>query len=95
MVHHSDREYVQHLVKSLETFLHGETYSYFNRDVLKNRLPLPPNECRYIFGCSLESKLASGQCFIRYQVLDEDGQPKEKPEFRTVVGPVVVTKNPW
>lgn len=68
---------------------------YFYRDVLKNRLPLPANECRYIFGCSLESRLAPGQCFVRYQVLDEHGKPKEQPEYQTVVGPVVVTKNPW
>jgi len=62
---------------------------------MKNRLPLPPNECRYIFGCSLESKLKPGQCFIRYRVLNEYGLSTEIPEFRTVIGPVVVTKNPW
>jgi RNA dependent RNA polymerase len=67
----------------------------FDRDVLKNRLPVPANDCRYIFGCALESKLQEGQCFIRYQVLDERGKRKEKLEYQTVVGPVVVTKNPW
>ena len=51
---------------------------------MKNRLPLPPNECRYIFGCSLESKLKPEQCFIRYRVLSEHGLSTEIP--------VVVTK---
>ncbi|CAF4060399.1 unnamed protein product [Rotaria sordida] len=52
------------------------------------------NECRYMFGCTLESKLESGQCFIRYQVVDDDGKPLKNPEFKTVVGPVIITKNP-
>jgi hypothetical protein len=53
------------------------------------------NECRYIFGCTLESELKSGQCFIRYQIVDDEGKPKETPEFQTIIGPVIVTKNPW
>ncbi len=53
------------------------------------------NECRYMFGCGLESKLKPGQCFIRYQVVGDDGKPREKPEFKTVVGEIIVTKNPW
>jgi len=53
------------------------------------------NECRYIFGCALESKLEPGQCFIRYQTVGDDGKPLENPEFKTFVGQVIVTKNPW
>jgi hypothetical protein len=53
------------------------------------------NECRYIFGCALESKLQPGQCFIRYQIIGDDGKPLEKPQFKTGVGQVIVTKNPW
>jgi hypothetical protein len=68
---------------------------FFHRDLLKNKLPLPVNECRYMFGCALESKLAPGQCFIRYQVVGDDGKPRDTPEFKTVVGEVIVTKNPW
>ncbi|CAF1146461.1 unnamed protein product [Rotaria sordida] len=64
------------------------------QDLFKNKLPLPMNECRYMFGCTLESKLESGQCFIRYQVVDDDGKPLKNPEFKTVVGPVIITKNP-
>ncbi|CAF5062283.1 unnamed protein product, partial [Rotaria sp. Silwood1] len=64
------------------------------QDLLKNKLPLPVNECRYMFGCTLESKLKAGQCFIRYQVVDDDGKPLRKPEFKTVVGSVIITKNP-
>ncbi|CAF5149225.1 unnamed protein product, partial [Rotaria sp. Silwood1] len=30
------------------------------QDLLKNKLPLPVNECRYMFGCTLESKLKAG-----------------------------------
>ncbi|CAF4582441.1 unnamed protein product, partial [Rotaria sp. Silwood2] len=34
------------------------------------------------------------QCFIRYQVVDDNGKPLKNPEFKTVVGPVIITKNP-
>ncbi|CAM4813503.1 unnamed protein product [Rotaria magnacalcarata] len=62
--------------------------------LLKNKIPLPLNECRYMFGCALESTLEQGQCFIRYQILNDDGKPFEIPKFETVVGPVIITKNP-
>jgi hypothetical protein len=65
------------------------------RDLLKNKLPLPMNECRYMYGCALESRLEPGQCFIRYQVLDKDGKPFENPKFETVTGQIIVIKNPW
>jgi len=68
---------------------------FYYRDLLKNKLPLPVNECRYMFGCALESKLEPGQCFIRYQVLDDNGKPRKDQKFETVVGQVIVTKNPW
>jgi len=67
----------------------------FSRNLLKNKIPLPVNECRYIFGCALESRLKEGQCFIRYQVLNDKEESSEKPKFKTVLGPVIVTKNPW
>ncbi|CAF4720264.1 unnamed protein product [Rotaria sp. Silwood1] len=62
--------------------------------LLKNKLPLPVNECRYMFGCAFESGLEPGQCFIRYQIVDDDGKPLKEPRFETVVGRVIVTKNP-
>lgn len=48
-----------------------------------------------MFGCTLESKLKAGQCFIQYELLQDDGQKLENRTFKTVVGPVVITKNPW
>ncbi|CAF3141033.1 unnamed protein product [Rotaria sp. Silwood2] len=62
--------------------------------LLKNKLPLPVNECRYMFGCAFETVLEPGQCFIRYQSVDNDGKPLKEPRFETVVGRVIVTKNP-
>ncbi|CAF1034878.1 unnamed protein product [Rotaria sordida] len=64
------------------------------QDMLKNKIPLPMNECRYMFGCALESKLKSGQCYIRHQIVDDDGKPLKNPQFQTVVGPIIITKNP-
>ncbi|CAF1284234.1 unnamed protein product, partial [Didymodactylos carnosus] len=60
-------------------------------DIKKNKYPLPENECRYMFGCSLDSPLKPNQCFIRYEILDK-GQPTN--EFRCVTGKVIITKNP-
>ncbi|CAF1424261.1 unnamed protein product [Rotaria sp. Silwood1] len=65
-----------------------------SQDLLKNKIPMPVNECRYMFGCAIESSLEPGKCFIRYQVVDDDGQPLKTPRFETVVGRVIVTKNP-
>lgn len=62
---------------------------------MKNKIPLPVNECRYLFGCALESTLNEGQCFIRYQILQENGRPLNPPKFDCVRGRVIVTKNPW
>ncbi|CAF0997471.1 unnamed protein product [Adineta steineri] len=63
-------------------------------DLLKNKIPLPANECRLLFGCALESDLKPNQCFIRYQLLDSDEKPLKVPKFQTVTGQVIVTKNP-
>jgi hypothetical protein len=65
----------------------------FFRDLLKNKIPLPPNECRYMYGCAFESKLKQGTCFIRYQILNDKSLPN--PQFKCVEGRVIVTKNPW
>ncbi|CAF3170689.1 unnamed protein product [Rotaria sp. Silwood2] len=65
-----------------------------SQDLLKNKIPMPVNECRYMFGCAIESSLEPGKCFIRYQVVDDDGQLLKNPRFETVVGRVIVTKNP-
>lgn len=48
-----------------------------------------------MFGCAFESVLQAGQCFIRYEVLDKSGQQLKERQFKTVVGRVIVTKNPW
>lgn len=69
---------------------------FFHRALYKNKIPLPANDCRYMFGCALESKLEEGQCFIRYEVFDDNNEkPHQPPQFKTVIGPVIVTKNPW
>lgn len=64
-------------------------------DLLKNKIPLPANECRYIYGCASESPLKEGQCFIRYEILNDSGRPFAQPKFECVRGRVIVTKNPW
>jgi hypothetical protein len=67
----------------------------FFRALLKNKIPLPPNECRYMYGCAFQSRLKSGTCFIRYQVLNNNGKSLANPQFKCVQGRVIVTKNPW
>ena len=64
-------------------------------DLLKNRIPLPVNDCRFMYGCAFESQLKPGTCFIRYQILDENGKSLPNPQFKCVQGRVIVTKNPW
>ncbi|CAF1502437.1 unnamed protein product [Rotaria sp. Silwood1] len=49
------------------------------QDLWKNRIPLPVNECRYMFGCAFESSLRPGTCFIRYQVVNDSGETLKKP----------------
>ena len=53
----------------------------FSRNLLKNKIPLPVNECRYIFGCALESRLKEGQCFIRYQVKKNRQKNQSSKQF--------------
>jgi hypothetical protein len=53
------------------------------------------NECRYIYGCALESQLEEGQCFIRYEILNDHGKSFSNRKFECVRGRVIVTKNPW
>jgi hypothetical protein len=73
--------------------LKSSTFSF--SALLKNKIPLPVNECRFMYGCAFESKLKLGTCFIRYQVLNENGKPLANPRFECVQGRVIVTKNPW
>ncbi|CAF3120665.1 unnamed protein product [Rotaria socialis] len=75
-------------------FSRKPSHSNYSDDILKNKIPLPVNECRYIYGCALESQLQEGQCFIRYQILNENGKSCSKPKFECVRGRVIVTKNP-
>lgn len=63
--------------------------------LLKNKIPLPINEGRFMFGCAFENQLKAGTCFIRYQILREDGETSSEPQFASVQGRVIVTKNPW
>ncbi|CAF2924367.1 unnamed protein product [Rotaria sp. Silwood2] len=85
-----------------ETFLHFQKQWFDKKpsrfmnsdDLLKNKIPLPINECRYMYGCAFESRLKSGTCFFRYQVLNEHGKPLPNPQFQSVEGRVLVTKNP-
>jgi len=65
------------------------------RNLLKNKIPLPNNECRFMYGCAFESGLKAGTCFIRYEVLDENRKPLVNRQFKCVQGKVIVTKNPW
>lgn len=67
----------------------------FFRNLLDNKIPLPNNECRYMYGCAFESKLKAGTCFIRYEVLNEYGKSLTPQQFKCVEGRVIVTKNPW
>jgi len=71
------------------------SFLFVFRHLLKNKIPLPPNECRFMFGCAFESKLKQGTCFIRYQILTDDGKSLLNPQFKCVEGRVIVTKNPW
>lgn len=48
-----------------------------------------------MYGCAFESKLETGTCFIRYEVLNEHGKSFTPLQFKCVQGPVIVTKNPW
>ncbi len=76
-------------------FMKKPPCSFVFSNLLKNKIPLPVNECRYMYGCAFESSLKPGTCFIRYQVLDENGKPLLNPQFKSVKGRVIVTKNPW
>ncbi|UJR30133.1 hypothetical protein I4U23_017674 [Adineta vaga] len=68
--------------------------SNYSTDILKNKIPLPVNECRYIYGCTLESQLEEGQCFLRYEVLNSHGKSLTNRKFECVRGRIIVTKNP-
>ncbi|CAF1212000.1 unnamed protein product [Adineta ricciae] len=68
--------------------------SNYSDDLLKNKIPLPVNECRYIYGCALESQLQEGQCFLRYEVLNNYGKSFTNRKFECVRGRIIVTKNP-
>ncbi|CAF0799843.1 unnamed protein product [Didymodactylos carnosus] len=80
------RDYFSKIDASTNSYVRKQTIP----NVLKNQIPLPDNECRYMFGCSLESALQYGQCYIRYEVLDSDTTKK----YECVRGRVIVTKNP-
>lgn len=67
----------------------------FYSALLKNKIPLPADKGRYMFGCAFENNLQAGTCFIRYQILDENGDTLPEPQFTCVQGRVIVTKNPW
>ncbi|CAF4591949.1 unnamed protein product [Rotaria sp. Silwood1] len=63
---------------------------YLNaKDLLRcNKIPLPVDESRCLFGIADETKsLKEGQCFIQYQTMD-------KNFYKVVKGEVLVTKNP-
>ncbi|CAF1100761.1 unnamed protein product, partial [Adineta ricciae] len=87
---------------SNETFLRlqkkwfdNASSKYIHPDnLLKNKIPLPVNECRYMFGCAFETKLETGTCFIRYEVLDENEKSFPNRQYKSVEGKVIVTKNP-
>lgn len=65
------------------------------RHLLKNKIPMSVNECRFMFGCAFETKLEAGTCFIRYEVLDENKKSLPDRQYKSVEGKVIVTKNPW
>jgi hypothetical protein len=48
-----------------------------------------------MYGCAFENQLKPRTCFIRYQLLHDNGTPLPNPQFKCVQGPVIVTKNPW
>ncbi|UJR27363.1 hypothetical protein I4U23_008655 [Adineta vaga] len=54
----------------------------------RNRIPLPVDEARYLFGIADETNsLKEGQCFIQYQKMN-------RKTYEVVTGEVLVTKNP-
>jgi len=48
-----------------------------------------------MYGCAFESRLKAGTCFIRYQILNNNDKSLANPQFKSVEGRVIVTKNPW
>ncbi|CAF1641363.1 unnamed protein product, partial [Didymodactylos carnosus] len=79
-------------LKIQQRYFQSDDHTVSNDDIKKNKYPLPKNECRYMFGCSLKSPLKPGQCFIRYEILDDNRQQTNR--FACVQGRVIVTKNP-
>jgi hypothetical protein len=59
---------------------------YFSKDnLLKNRIPVPHNDGRNLFGIADETKeLEYGQCFIQYSLLES--KPNSQRRFRVVTG---------
>ncbi|CAF3845173.1 unnamed protein product [Rotaria sordida] len=65
-------------------------YLNVRENLLRNKIPLPINEARNMFGVAdVTGKLEYGQCFIQYQM-----KTKEKTTYKVVKGTVLVTKNP-
>ncbi|CAF0780750.1 unnamed protein product [Adineta steineri] len=63
---------------------------YINaKDLLRrNKIPLPVNEARCLFGIADEARsLKEGECFIQYQTMD-------RKSYKIVTGEVLITKNP-
>ncbi|CAF0876837.1 unnamed protein product [Adineta steineri] len=62
---------------------------YFLR---RNKIPLPLNEARNLFGIADETgKLKPGQCFIQYRNLENSSRSEK---YKVHEGSVIVTKNP-
>ncbi|CAF1087992.1 unnamed protein product [Didymodactylos carnosus] len=60
-------------------------------NLLRNKIPLPVNEARNLFGVADPTGLLKpGQCFIQYTVISK----AKKKTYKVVKGTVLVTKNP-
>jgi len=64
------REHTFHLILIL--FYFSCTYIYRKDLLRRNKIPLPVDEARCLFGIADETKsLKPGQCFIQYQTMDK------------------------
>ncbi|CAF1065628.1 unnamed protein product [Adineta steineri] len=69
------------------------SYSLSKDNLITNRIPIPPEDGRNLFGIADETgELKYGECFIQCSSLDAANNGQRK--FRVITGTVLVTKNP-
>ncbi|CAF1222657.1 unnamed protein product [Adineta steineri] len=69
------------------------SYSLSKDNLITNRIPIPPEDGRNLFGVADETgELKYGECFIQCSSLNAANNGQRK--FRVITGPILVTKNP-